>query len=559
MRANRNPPPVTAMQQVIAFRVLIASPSDVPDARLAARSAIDDWNRRFSMDRSIVLLPAMWEDALPSDADRTPQEILNRKLVDISDICVGLFWSRTGTPTRNHPGGAVEEIHRMRKRGCPTMLYFSESPLPANVDLSQLRHLRSFRSRLQRSGASLATYGNLEQLRRAICDSLSHAVDRSLENLHPSSFVGTWLEVKHSHTQRPYALVEISAGVNGRYSVRGTSYTASGEACVKWPTGGLDLAVPLEDRLFHTYDAQHGNSNVVGVACYSVPSNQSPEYTIGRGYYAQQSSGDSLPSHRVDFDLVRVTKRQTRSFVGVDHLRSDAERSEFVRAMHVQILRPRVVLTGGPYAGKTTLIEALAALGFATIPEAAIEVIRKEAKERGRSKFEEWRDADPVAFQTQVFLRQLKNERRLGLAPPAKPGVFMDRSGIDSISYLRLAKRKVPTKWLDYAWANRFREVFVLDTLQPFEPRADTLRRSNLEVSLRLRDQLLKDYESFGYRPILIPQDSLDNRLRAIVQACPGASIPEPDRHPPVPPAPLGPASEGTEPEPPSTQAPPLE
>ena len=61
-----------------------------------------------------------------------------------------------------------------------------------------------------------------------------------------------------------------------------------------------------------------------------------------------------------------------------------------------------IVISGGPCSGKTTVIDALAERGHATIPEAATELIRDPA-------FDQLRTA-PREFQLQVLLRQLENE-----------------------------------------------------------------------------------------------------------------------------------------------------
>jgi hypothetical protein len=80
-------------------RVLIASPGDTGQARLLLRDVLQEWNSLHAEDSSVMLLPVMWErDATPEMGDR-PQGIINRQLVDASDILVGIFWTRLGTPT----------------------------------------------------------------------------------------------------------------------------------------------------------------------------------------------------------------------------------------------------------------------------------------------------------------------------------------------------------------------------------------------------------------------------------------------------------------------------
>ena len=66
----------------------------------------------------------------------------------------------------------------------------------------------------------------------------------------------------------------------------------------------------------------------------------------------------------------------------------------------------RVVLTGGPHAGKTTLLNALGARGIRTVPEAAIEEIRALAATLGADNVQTWLPrqyaTEPFAVQTDI-------------------------------------------------------------------------------------------------------------------------------------------------------------
>ncbi|MFZ0605518.1 MAG: hypothetical protein WAN05_29905 [Roseiarcus sp.] len=44
-----------------AYRVVIASPSDLTEEREAATMAINDWNAQHAASECIVLLPVKWE------------------------------------------------------------------------------------------------------------------------------------------------------------------------------------------------------------------------------------------------------------------------------------------------------------------------------------------------------------------------------------------------------------------------------------------------------------------------------------------------------------------
>jgi hypothetical protein len=109
-------------------RVLIASPGDTVNERQVLRGALEDWNG-INADQGVMVLPLMWErDATPEMGDR-PQGVINRQLVDLADLLIGVFWTRLGTPTSEAESGTVEEIERCIEAGNPVLLYFSSKPV----------------------------------------------------------------------------------------------------------------------------------------------------------------------------------------------------------------------------------------------------------------------------------------------------------------------------------------------------------------------------------------------------------------------------------------------
>lgn len=128
---------------------MIASPSDIPEFRDAAYAAITDWNHTFTDRSNVVLLPLLWEfNAVPLTGAH-PQKILNEQLVDKADIVVALFGSRLGTATPTAPSGTAEEIKEADARGKPVHIYFSDAPVPRDVDPEDLAALNKFRKALE--------------------------------------------------------------------------------------------------------------------------------------------------------------------------------------------------------------------------------------------------------------------------------------------------------------------------------------------------------------------------------------------------------------------------
>ena len=157
-------------------RVLIASPGDTGQARVLLRDVLQEWNSLHAEDSRVMLLPVMWErDATPEMGDR-PQGIINKQLVDASDILVGIFWTRLGTPTSEAESGTAEEIERFIRDGKPVLIYFSQEPVvPNSIDAAEYERLNAFRENLKARGL-FDGYSSQEELWRKASAALTRTI-----------------------------------------------------------------------------------------------------------------------------------------------------------------------------------------------------------------------------------------------------------------------------------------------------------------------------------------------------------------------------------------------
>jgi predicted ATPase len=176
----------------------------------------------------------------------------------------------------------------------------------------------------------------------------------------------------------------------------------------------------------------------------------------------------------------------------------------------------RVVITGGPYSGKTTLIEALAMRGHGIVGEAAIQVIAELGVELGNEGQALWRRENPEAFQVLIIEKQAQLEE-VAAAATKTPFVFLDRGRLDGVAYCHVYERPVPDE-VEMGCRNLpYDMVFLLDTLQDFEGRSESGRTSDRTRSLVIRDHLRAVYEQRGFVVFFVNEMPVERRVQFVL------------------------------------------
>jgi hypothetical protein len=158
------------------YRILIASPSDMPEERQISTEVINEWNALHAADEGVVLLPVKWETHAVPEAGVRPQDAINRQLVAGCDLLLGMFWTKLGTSTGVAESGTVEEIDQFVASHRSAMLYFSRRPIdPMKIDQIQHARLRQFQSNTYQNTLT-GTFASLEELRHVLFRDLTRKV-----------------------------------------------------------------------------------------------------------------------------------------------------------------------------------------------------------------------------------------------------------------------------------------------------------------------------------------------------------------------------------------------
>ncbi|MDD4333011.1 MAG: ATP-binding protein [Patescibacteria group bacterium] len=171
----------------------------------------------------------------------------------------------------------------------------------------------------------------------------------------------------------------------------------------------------------------------------------------------------------------------------------------------------KIVITGGTYAGKSSLVELFKENGFETVKDVGLEVIKELNKKLGKNKQKEFRKNNPVEFYSKIIRKQLEIEQNL-----KDRVIVFDRGVYDYIAMLELAGQAVPES-LRILLADIFYDiVFVCDTLADFNEREFSGRSLNKKDSLKLNKLVKNIYKELGCTVIEVKKMPLNQRFKFI-------------------------------------------
>ncbi|MBX2828273.1 MAG: ATP-binding protein [Flavobacteriaceae bacterium] len=177
----------------------------------------------------------------------------------------------------------------------------------------------------------------------------------------------------------------------------------------------------------------------------------------------------------------------------------------------------RIVITGGPATGKTSLIAGLTAMGYECYPE----IIREFTKEEVENKSTEELQSNPIVFadDSLTFNKKLLHGRQKQFETSLESEgeyIFFDRGVGDVLAYMDFFDQEYDNYFTEICLNTAYDAVFILPPWREIFG-LDEGRFEDFEEAIKLYGYLKDRYESFGLSPITVPKDTVANRIDFIL------------------------------------------
>ncbi len=172
-------------------------------------------------------------------------------------------------------------------------------------------------------------------------------------------------------------------------------------------------------------------------------------------------------------------------------------------------MNKRIVFTGGPGSGKTSVIEYLNTLGYESAPEVGRKVIQRQVAMRGEAL--PWKDK--TVFRDEMVHEEVINYNTYG----KNSVVFFDRSIVDSYGYSQLEKLAISAQLLrcckDLTY---YQKVFIFPPWESIYEN-DVERKQDFVEAVATYHEMVSAYREFGYELIEVPKLSVQERAKFIL------------------------------------------
>ncbi|HET8885098.1 MAG TPA: ATP-binding protein [Salinimicrobium sp.] len=171
----------------------------------------------------------------------------------------------------------------------------------------------------------------------------------------------------------------------------------------------------------------------------------------------------------------------------------------------------KIIITGGPGTGKSSIIQLLEKKGFRCLPEVSREIIL-EAKEKGISQlFLE----DPLLFSKMLLEKRIEQYHEAESC--SQPYIFIDRGIPDVVAYLDYIESTHPPVFSDSCKNHIYDMIFLLPPWKEIYT-CDNERYESFDQAVKIHTFLVNTYKDLGYEVVEVPHETLENRVHFILE-----------------------------------------
>lgn len=168
----------------------------------------------------------------------------------------------------------------------------------------------------------------------------------------------------------------------------------------------------------------------------------------------------------------------------------------------------KIVITGAPGTGKTTIMNQLKKGGYNCVEEISREIIAEEIINGGDCL--PWRNL--IKFSEKIFTL-----RESQFVNCTKNISFFDRGLIDVYAYMKTDKIEIPQYFIDSIKEKKYENLVFYTPIWEDIFSNDEERKEDIDQAKVIEENIKNSYLKFGYNLIEIPKGTISERVNFIL------------------------------------------
>ncbi len=185
--------------------------------------------------------------------------------------------------------------------------------------------------------------------------------------------------------------------------------------------------------------------------------------------------------------------------------------SDFCIQNKVRLKSKKIVITGGPGTGKSSIINELIVRGYTCLEEISRQVTL-DAKKKG---VDQLFLTNPLLFSE--LLLDGRQQQYIEADESHANMVFLDRGVPDVLAYMDFIGDSYPERFIEACKDSMYDFAFILKPWQDIYI-IDNERYESFEQALEIHEHLLKTYQSYNYQLFDVPFDTVGKRVDYILK-----------------------------------------